>query len=367
MKDIDTELYVENLYKEALALDSSVSLGLDKSILSYITSIVNASENSKGVLAVTLTSMVYKALNPEQDIRCHQTSIEGGYSGRTFDFNYITPFLRAKSFPNMAESGWLTRSLEQKRPYTLDYPGAIKPQSLKDSFLSLLDSVQNHGIDATKVALALLKGLIIQRDSKRVELAKPQNLAISVIMDVLERHFTYSYKSRGTSRLPVLAFYAIYQSLICELKRYNGKTLLSLANHNSPDAQSGRLGDIDLTDEVGNPFEAIEVKHEIPISLDIVERVKEKILPSTVSRYYILSTAEIKPEDKTAIELVINQVKNSHGCQIVVNGIIPSLKYYLRLLNNPSSFIANYVSLLNSDETVKFEHKEAWNTIISAL
>ena len=56
---------------------------------------------------------MYKALNPAQDIRNHQASIEGGYSGRTFDSKYITPFMKLHKFPSMAESGWLTRALEQ--------------------------------------------------------------------------------------------------------------------------------------------------------------------------------------------------------------------------------------------------------------
>lgn len=363
----EIESYIETIYQRALSLESVDYIEISEDSKKNIDVIVAASENSKGVLAVTVTSLIYKALHPEQDIRCHQTSIENGYSGRTFDSHYITPFLRAKSFPNMAESGWLTRSLEQKKPYTKDYPGAIKPAQLKNAFLNLLDEVESGEYNSEDSILYMLHQLILQRDAIRIELAKPQNLSIGTIIEVLIKHFNFPYKSRGASRLPVLAFYAIYQSLIKELKRFDNKKLLSLENHNSADSQSGRLGDIDLIDENGNPFEAIEVKHEIPVSLDMVERAKEKILPSTVLRYYILSTSEIKKSDKDKIDEVVNQVKNSHGCQIVVNGIIPSLKYYLRLLDNPSSFLVNYVSLLNTDETVKFEHKEMWNKIIAQL
>lgn len=363
----EIENYIESIYQRALSLETIEALDLSDNSKNNIDVIVAASENSKGVLAVTVTSLIYKSLHPEQDVRCHQTSIENGYSGRTFDSHYVTPFLRGKSFPNMAESGWLTRSLEQKRPYTNDYPGAIKPAQLKNAFLDLLDDVESDDYNSQDAVVYMFYQLISQRDAKRIELAKPKNLSIGSIIDVLIQHFNHPYKSRGASRLPVLAFYAIYQSLIRELKRFENKELLSLENHNSADAQSGRLGDIDLVDENGNPFEAVEVKHEIPVSLDIVERAKEKILPSSVSRYYILSTAEIKKADKDKIDEIVNQVKNSHGCQIVVNGIIPSLKYYLRLLENPSSFLENYVQLLNADETVKFEHKERWNKIIAKL
>ena len=44
-------------------------------------------------------------------------NMEGGYSGRSFDTKYITPFLKQKRFLGaMKESGWLTRSLEQNIP-----------------------------------------------------------------------------------------------------------------------------------------------------------------------------------------------------------------------------------------------------------
>ncbi len=361
------EGFIENIYQRAISMDSMDSLDISDNTRKNIDVIVDASENSKAVLTVTVTSLIYKSLHPEQDIRCHQTSIENDYSGRTFDSNHITPFLRSKSFPNMAESGWLTRSLEQKRPYTMDYPGAIKPARLKSAFLELLDEVETQNIDPRDAAVYLFRNLIAQRDAKTIELAKPKNLSIDKIIQVLIQHFDYPYKSRGTSRLPVLALYAVYQNLIRELKRFDGKKLQPLENHNSADKQSGRLGDIDVINDDGIPFEAVEVKYEIPVSSATLERVKEKILPSAVSRYYILSTAEIKKNDLEIINGIISQVKNSHGCQIVVNGIIPSLKYYLRLLENPSSFLVNYVNLLSDDETVKYEHKEVWNKLIAQL
>ncbi|MCM1076147.1 MAG: hypothetical protein NC411_02150 [Bacteroides sp.] len=365
MNNIDK--YIESLYDSAASLEKHDSLDVSETAKIYIDTIINASENSKGVLAVTVTSLIYKSLYPEQDIRCHQTSIPNGYSGRVFDSLHITPFLRSKSFPNMAESGWLTRSLEQKRPYNFDYPGAIQPVALKKVFLSLLDEVETKGLNPMDSTIYLFHKLILQRDSKKIELAKPKNLSIESIIDVLTKHFNYNYKSRGASRLPVLAFYAIYQIILSEFKRFNEKTLLPLENHNSADSQSGRLGDIDVIDAEGNPFEAVEVKFDIPISIDILNRAKEKILPSPVSRYYILSTKEINNEDRIGIEDIIKQVKNSHGCQIIVNGVIPSLKYYLRLLENPTLFVLRYVALLNSDDTIKFEHKIRWNKIIEQL
>jgi DNA (cytosine-5)-methyltransferase 1 len=72
------------------------------------------SESAKAVITVILTSAVYKKLNPDQDIRNHQTSIPNGYSGRTFDSKFITPFLKSVKFPAMAESGWLNTFIRAK-------------------------------------------------------------------------------------------------------------------------------------------------------------------------------------------------------------------------------------------------------------
>lgn len=362
------EQFIENQYSKALASNMVADFEtLPVSLRGYLDYVADNADGNKGVLAVVMTSLVYKSLHPHQDVRCHQQSIEGGYSGRTFDTHYITPFLREKSFPNMASSGWLTRSLEQKHPYTQSYPGAITPEKMKIAFLGILDIIQNQDINLCDAVKYLFAKLIAIRDSRRVEIAKPKNLSIETIIDVLIRHFNHDYAGRGASRLPVLAFYAVYMVLLKEIKRYNGKMLLPLESHTSADSQSGRLGDIDVVDGNGNSFEAVEVKSGIPVTYDIVERAKEKILPSHVVRYYILSTKPVRKGDEAAISDVVAQVKNTHGCQIVVNGIIPSLKYYLRLLENPTSFIENYAGLLSSDTNVKFEHRKVWNEIIGNL
>lgn len=185
---------------------------LESNTTSQIDEIISRSEASKGVLTVVLTSLVYKQLFPNQDIRNHQSGIEGGYSGRTFDTHHITPFLKKHRFPSMAESGWLTRSLEQKRPYNSDYTGAIRPESLKKAFLEIINYIQFSNEDKRKSLLQYVFGkLIQQRERNKLTLAIPQNLSIKQLLLLLERHFSHQYKFDGASRLPSLALYAIYQ------------------------------------------------------------------------------------------------------------------------------------------------------------
>jgi len=42
-----------------------------------------------------------------------------------------------------------------------------------------------------------------------------------------------------------------------------------------------------------------------------------------------------------------------------------SVEYYLRLLDNPSDFVDEYVTGLEEDKALKFEHKKRWNELVS--
>jgi len=360
---------LEKAFNESMKMvgsDDYIKSSLPKSITNKLQEILDRSESAKAVLTVVITSLVYKLQNPEQDIRNHQTSIENGYSGRTFDSKYITPFLKSVKFPAMAESGWLTRSLEQKVPYDTNYSGAIRPSTLKTSFLETIDFIQK-GNQLEEVLSFIFQGLIIQRNSQQIDLAKPLNLPIATIVYLLSKHFDTKYSAEGASRLPVIALYAAYQCLINETKRFQGKTLLPIESHTSADSRSGRIGDIDIVDEKGKVFEAVEVKHGIAITSQLVRDAFEKFKTTQVNRYYLLSTANIDISEKDKIDQEIERIKNIHGCHVIANGLTHSLKYYLRLLSDTSEFIENYVNLIENDTTLKFEHKKQWNIIISEM
>jgi len=346
---------------------ATVQTTLSQSEQALLNTIVHYSESAKGVLTVFITSLVYKIFHPEQDIRNHQDGITDGYSGRSFDSRFITPFLKKCKFPAMAESGWLTQSLEQKVPYNNRYTGAISPSKLKATFLKLLENIQNNA-DCLAYLSYVFQGLIIKRNQHQIDLAKPSALSINSILDLLDKHFNSVYTAEGASRLPMLAFYAIYQCLLSEAKRFQEKTLLPLESRTSADVRSGRIGDIEIVDGQKRVFEAVEVKHGIPITLQLVLDAYDKFQTTAVNRYYILSTAKDPTTGEwDAIQAEIQRIKNIHGCQLIVNGIMPSLKYYLRLLESSYEFIENYVNLLETDTALKYEHKAKWNSLISEL
>lgn len=361
-QDILNEVYSEAL--EAVSADDFTS-SLSDDIKGQVELLVKRSETNKGMITVLVTLLTHKMVKPEQDIRYHQAQLPSGFAGRGIDQAYVTPFMKSVSFPAMAESGWLTRSLEQPHPYDLDYPGRIKPDSVKKAFLSIIDEVQAQGLNPHFVLLYFFKLLIKQRDSLNIELAKPHSLSISNIVSVLEKHFTYHYSCSGASRLPTLAVYAAYQCMMSQVARYDGKVLCELESHNSADAQSGRIGDIDVNNPDGTAFEGVEIKHEIQITKQLVADAYEKFKKYNTDRYYLLTTANMDSADWDSINTEIERIARIHGCQVIVNGVYSSLKYYLRLVRDPAEFIDRYVELLKTDETIKFPHKEAWNNIIS--
>lgn len=193
---------------------------------------------------------------------------------------------------------------------------------------------------------------------------KETSLTINEIMEALQKHFYFPYKSRGTSILPVVALYSIYQCIIEELKRFNGKTLDKLASHHSCDRSSGETGDIVVRNvDDKSIYEVIEVKFDIPIDSIMIEDAYKKISDKPVQRYYLLSTVSPNEDERVAIDEMICKIRDEHGCQIIVNGVFPTLKYYLRLLDNTDIFVERYVRNLSDNTEINFEHKIAWNKV----
>jgi DNA (cytosine-5)-methyltransferase 1 len=96
---------------------------LEKEQQHWLDVVVSNVESFKAIATVLATSLVKKIENPKQDIRYHKNEFRGGYSGRTLDTKFITPFFKKKFQRfSMKESGWLTRSIEQPYPFTYERP-----------------------------------------------------------------------------------------------------------------------------------------------------------------------------------------------------------------------------------------------------
>ncbi len=349
---------------------AELAIDLSPQVIDDVLTVVNFAETQKAVLAVTLTSLAYKIYKPDQDIRFHQSSMPNGYAGRTFDTNYVTPFL-SRHFTRLAmkESGWLTRSLEQPHPYTLKYPGHIQNRKLKQAFLRILDRVQKQAGLAERL-LPLVWGLLLQTTAAAETLTPKMQLPVAPsiveIVNAVQAHIYHPYRTRGASRLPVLAIFAVYQLLLQEVERYKGKSLQELAAHTAADFRAKTMGDIQVLNDDGTVFEAIEIKHAKPITAEMITRAFEKIKAAPLDRYYVLTTNDPNIEHKAQVMERIEELRQIHPCQFVANGVLPSLKYYLRLISHPENFVEGYSRILQNEFAhgrIKSEHLKIWNEL----
>ncbi|MBO0465936.1 DNA (cytosine-5-)-methyltransferase [Enterococcus plantarum] len=360
---------LENLFLEAQGDDIFTVYSLKEEQLSWVNTIVEKEANNKAVYTVLLTSLFYKYLHPEQDVRIHQVELSGGYSGRTFDTKIVTPFLKDKRFRGaMKESGWLTRSLEQKHPYTLDFPGAINNKEVKISFLNILNDIEENNTNPKLYIMNILKRSIIEKEKENIIVINPvtreSNFDIHDIMNLLENHFNHKYSSRGASILPVVAFYSIYECLLEEMSRYSSKKIDELASHYSSDRSSGATGDIVVRNQDNTLYEVVEIKFGIEIDKMMLEDAYNKIKPSTVQRYYILSTKEPTDKERKEFDFRIEEIKKEHGVQIIINGLMKTLAYYLRLLEDTDKFIEKYILNMKENSEINYEHQVSWNNLI---
>ena len=321
---------------------------------------------SSGYLNV-ITGLSIKAVYGETvDVRYHQVQIQdqtdkpAGFNFRGVSEHIIYHWMERHEFHG-AKSGWQTRTFERPKPYMLSYDENIG--SIKEPFLATYDYVETKNENAKKALAFLLLRRIELREKAKISLAIPKIQDVLQITKLFSDHFFYGYKdSKGGSRLPVIALHSIYKVLMQELNRYKGKILKDLESHSAADSQTGSIGDIEIANDDGSIFEAVEVKHLVPVSRELVDIAKQKIRGSQVDRYYILTThSQHEPNEEVMNE--VENVKRLLGCQMIVNGVVPTIKYYLRLLSNPGSVLPIYAKELETDMAIGFEHRDIWNKI----
>ncbi|MEA5513647.1 hypothetical protein [Nodularia sp. UHCC 0506] len=99
----------------------------------------------------------------------------------------------------------------------------------------------------------------------------------------------------------------------------------------------------------------------------MVYRAKNKIIKHNPQRYYIFASKDVNQLEADKIDEVIKEIASEHGCQLILNGIVPTIKYYLRLIMSITDFIDLYSQLIESDNEIQKIHKEKWNEILGKL
>ena len=191
-------------------------------------------------------------------------------------------------------------------------------------------------------------------------------LNIHLVLEMLREHFA----TKLSSRLPVIAIYSIYEILLPKFERYKDKKLLPLQSHTSSDKHG--FGDIEVYDEKDEPFEIIEIKHNIPIDKYLIFDIAKKTRDTKIDRYYILTTFQngfADSEKEREVTDYILQIQRNSGLDIIANGILTTLKYYLRFIDDYSVFIETYTKNLIADAQnsteIKDFHIEKWTEILN--
>lgn len=365
---------IKDIYSE---IDNKTfkELNSSKTIIENIDELISKIDKNKSLVSALVTSALKKILDPTQDIRLHRTDFKDGYSARSLDTSVTAPFFK-RYFPKYAnkESAFLTLATREKIKWTKKEGKNLKIRNstVKNSFLELFDAIEQDKINPRDVLSYLFvklkelqknQSLIFDETITTAKLTHVVN--INVVINLLEKHFA----CRQSSRIPVIAIYTIYQDLIKNIKRYHDKTLSKPNVHTSSDRHG--FGDVEVWNSDGTPFEMIEIKHNIELNRNHIFDIIKKSEDTTIKRFYILTTSiknfESEEEEKY-IHSFILKIKKERGLDVIPNGIVSSLKYYLRVIDDYMTFIQSYTLNLiedakNSTEVQEY-HISRWKEIL---
>ena len=372
-QDIET---LEKFYQQAIELIENQALSeIQEEIKVSLDIFIQKIETDKSLIQVIITTLLKKIIKPEQDIRLHMAKFPNGYSARVLDTKVTTPFFKI-NFPRYAnkETAFLTKATRAEIIWNFEegIKLPLRSKSLVEPFLTLTDKIENQKIDIEQCLVYILSQLHLLSQSHEVVFAETLEVANSVniininrVMKMVERHF----EEPLSSRLPVIVIFAIYKQLFKTIRRFENKILLPLNVHTSADKHG--YGDIEIRDNDNNPFEILEIKHNIPIDRNMILDIVKKSANTTIERYYILTTYKdcfINQDEEEYINELILDIKRERGLEIIANGIVNTLKYYLRFIEDYHEFINTYTNELvidarNSTE-VKDSHIQAWRIIL---
>ena len=376
MKPDEITKILEANYVSALKMSADeTSRQISNEIKTSVDVFIEKIDTDKSLVQVIITSLLKKIISPEQDIRLHMAKFENGYSARVLDTRVTSPFFK-KYFPTYAnkETAFLTKATRAEIIWNLTEGKKLpfRSRQLVEPFLNLMDKIQNLSFnlnDCLTYILFRLHQLSQQHQTVFDDTLESADfsdvLDINGVLAMLVKHFD----SKLSSRLPVIAIYSAYIQLFKTIKRYDGKILRPLNVHTSADKHG--YGDIEIWNDDETPFEMVEIKHNIAIDRNLIFDVVKKTENTTVKRYYVLTTFKgsfLNESEENYINKLTLKIKKERDLEVIPNGIIHSLKYYLRFIEDYQEFIKTYTEELirdakNSTE-VKNYHIEIWQAIL---
>ncbi len=331
-------------------------------------------KNRAGV-RLLMSCLLAKIHKPELDVRKPYTEIgsSDAFSGRTYDEQYITPFINKYNLPCNNTTAFLTPALRNRNnTLTKDFNLVGRPPQLYRAILNLLDDVYNDRVLPFDLLTETVRWLIILRNERQQRLeslirglntAKDETMLLSCedIVNLIEKHLSL----KGTSRLPVLIVAAAYKVA----EKYLKERILSLHSHNAADLQTGALGDVEITlidnDEVVTCY---EIKNKSVTNNDIdIALQKLSLTNKKIDNYIFITTEKINSQVQ---EYARSLYLNTGGIEFTILDCISFTRHFIhlfyRLRNN---FLEVYQELILSEpeSSVSQPVKEAFLAMRQAV
>ena len=129
-----------------------------------------------------------------------------------------------------------------------------------------------------------------------------------------------------------------------------------MESHTSADTRSGRIGDIDIVDEKERAFEAVEVKHGIAITAQLVKDAFEKFKTTQVNRYYLLSTANI---DASQVEEINKEFDLIAIPRVFENAKLSDINLLVDIANIENNDVFKITKMSITNGVISSEEQEA--------
>jgi hypothetical protein len=328
---------------------------------------VSKNLSNRAGVRLLMSCLLAKIHTPNVDVRKPYTQIGSAdsFSGRSYDEQYITPFINKYDLPCNNTTAFLTPALRNRNATLAKGLNLVgRPPQLYTAVLDLLDDVHNNQVSASDLLAKTIRWLVILRNERQQRIesllgalkttADAIPLSSEEIVKLIDQHMSL----KGTSRLPVLLVAATYNAAYLHLS----ERILSLQSHNAADLQTGALGDIEVTlinDE--RVITSYEMKDK-QVTREDIDRALQKLSASSqrVDNYIFITTSEINPEVQ---EYARSLYAETSGIEFVILDCISFVRYYLHLFHRLRSvFLEEYQSLIlaEPESSVSQPVKEAF-------
>lgn len=320
-------------------------------------------QNRSGVRFL-MACLLAKLHQPNLDIRMPYTEIGGDdcYSGRHYDERYITSFVENHELPCNVTTAFLTpafRTHEIMLSKNANLMG--RPRELYEYILSLLDDVARKKIMPHDLFCEIVRKLIILRDEQKSRMdsllanlrhSDSSELTVDAIVNIVRQHLSQPH----SSRLPVLAFQAVYQTIEDRLN----ECTVPLQSHNAADSQTKSLGDIEVAlKDSANVITVYEMKSR-KLSRNDVRQALNKVAYSgkSAKQYLFITTQPVSDDVEEQIQ-ILNE--RNLGIEFAALDCLAFVRYFLHLFYQVRlEFLNSYQNLVlsESDSGVRQPLKE---------